>query len=129
MTGLTHLDENGGARMVDIAAKPASARRALAQGAVRMKASTLARAREGDVKKGEVTSVSRLAGIMAAKRAAELIPLAIRSPSASSTYASRLTKLCRAFWSGPRRPQLAPQGLRWKRSPLSRWRALPFTTC
>lgn len=75
MTGLTHLDDDGGARMVDIAAKPASARRALAQGAVRIKASTLARAREGDVKKGDVIAVSRLAGIMAAKRAAELIPL------------------------------------------------------
>lgn len=75
MTALTHLDDDGGARMVDIGAKPASARRALAQGALRMKASTLARALEGDVKKGDVRAVSRLAGIMAAKRTAEFIPL------------------------------------------------------
>lgn len=75
MTSLTHLDGDGGARMVDIGAKPASARRALAQGALRMLASTLACALEGDVKKGEVHAVSRLAGMMAAKRTAELIPL------------------------------------------------------
>ncbi len=75
MTGLTHLDEKGAARMVDIAAKSASARRALAQGALRMQASTLAHALEGDVKKGDVRAVARLAGIMAAKRTAELIPL------------------------------------------------------
>lgn len=75
MTALTHLDDDGGARMVDIGAKPASARRALAQGALRMKVSTLAHALEGDVKKGDVRAVSRLAGIMAAKRTAAFIPL------------------------------------------------------
>lgn len=75
MRALTHMDEMGGARMVDISAKPATARRALAQGAVRMSASTLARALEGEVKKGDVRGVAKLAGLMAAKRTADLIPL------------------------------------------------------
>ncbi len=72
---LTHLDESGRARMVDVAAKPVSERRAVAQARVRMQCATLALALAGEGKKGDVRAVSEIAGIMAAKRTAELIPL------------------------------------------------------
>jgi cyclic pyranopterin monophosphate synthase len=72
---LTHLDEAGRARMVDVGGKAETAREALAQGAVRMAATTLARALAGDSKKGDVRAVAEIAGVMAAKRTAELIPL------------------------------------------------------
>ena len=72
---LTHLDEAGRARMVDVGEKAATAREARACGRVRMKAETLARAISGDAKKGDVRAASEIAGIMAAKRTAELIPL------------------------------------------------------
>lgn len=74
MTGLTHLDERGQARMVDVSQKPVTAREAVAVGHVRMRAETLALAVEGAAK-GDVLGTARLAGIMAAKRTAELIPL------------------------------------------------------
>ncbi len=74
-TRLTHLDEAGRARMVDVGAKPDTERVAVAKGAVRMQPSTLALIREGAIKKGDVLTVAQLAGIMAAKRTAELIPL------------------------------------------------------
>jgi cyclic pyranopterin phosphate synthase len=72
---LTHLDRSGRAAMVDVGGKPASAREAVAQGWVRMLPETLQRALAGDAKKGNVTAVAEIAGIMAAKRTAELIPL------------------------------------------------------
>ncbi len=72
---LTHLDETGRAEMVDVGAKPATARSATAAGRVLMAAETLRLIREGDMKKGDVLNVARIAGIMAAKRTAELIPL------------------------------------------------------
>ncbi len=76
MTGpLTHFDATGAARMVDVADKPVTVRIAVARGAVRMAPETLALAREGRAKKGDVYGVARLAGIMAAKRTADLIPL------------------------------------------------------
>ena len=75
MSGLTHLDAEGRARMVDISAKPATAREALAEGWVRMAPQTLALARSGGGRKGDVRAVAELAGVMAAKRTAELIPL------------------------------------------------------
>jgi cyclic pyranopterin phosphate synthase len=75
MTKPTHLDESGRARMVDVGDKPQSTRTALAEGAVRMRAETLAQARAGDAKKGDVRAVAEIAGVMAAKRTAELIPL------------------------------------------------------
>ena len=71
---LTHLDQAGRARMVDVGAKPVTARQALATGRVRM-AETLKKALSGDSKKGSVRAVAEIAGIMAAKRTAELIPL------------------------------------------------------
>jgi cyclic pyranopterin phosphate synthase len=75
MTKPTHLDETGRARMVDVGDKPQSTRTALAEGAVRMSVEALAQARAGDAKKGDVRAVAEIAGVMAAKRTAELIPL------------------------------------------------------
>jgi cyclic pyranopterin phosphate synthase len=72
---LTHFDERGNAVMVDVSAKPKSARVAVAKGAVLMAPATLALIRGGGVKKGDVLSVARLAGIMGAKRTPDLIPL------------------------------------------------------
>lgn len=75
MAQLTHLDERGQARMVDVGAKPETAREAIARGEVRMRPETLRLIREGDLPKGDVLGTARTAGIMAAKRTAELIPL------------------------------------------------------
>ncbi|MCX7324938.1 MAG: cyclic pyranopterin monophosphate synthase MoaC [Hyphomicrobiales bacterium] len=75
MSRLTHLDAQGQAHMVDVAEKAVTARRAVAEGAVVMKPETLALIRDGDAKKGDVLGTARLAGIMAAKRTHELIPL------------------------------------------------------
>jgi cyclic pyranopterin phosphate synthase len=75
MAGLTHFDAAGAARMVDVGDKPATSRLAVARGAVRMAPATLALVREGRAAKGDVLGVARLAGIMAAKRTADLIPL------------------------------------------------------
>jgi len=74
-TTLTHLDASGQANMVDVSAKPATDRTAIATGRVVMKPETLAIVRAGDAKKGDVLGTARLAGIMAAKRTHELIPL------------------------------------------------------
>ncbi|MHA1190122.1 MAG: cyclic pyranopterin monophosphate synthase MoaC [Alphaproteobacteria bacterium] len=76
MTGkLTHIAGDGSARMVDVSNKQATSRKATAGGFVRMAPATLAAIREGNAKKGDVIATARLAGIMAAKRTADLIPL------------------------------------------------------
>ncbi|MBK8458382.1 MAG: cyclic pyranopterin monophosphate synthase MoaC [Phyllobacteriaceae bacterium] len=75
MSGLTHIDAGGAARMVDVGAKGDTAREATAEGAVVMTAATLAAIRAGNMKKGDVIATARIAGIMAAKRTHELIPL------------------------------------------------------
>lgn len=80
---LTHLDERGQAAMVDVGAKPDTQRMARASGRVRMQAETLRSIGEGNIKKGDVFSVARIAGIMAAKRATELIPLCHPLPLSS----------------------------------------------
>ena len=72
---LSHLDEEGRARMVDVGAKPVTERRAVARAVVTMSARTAALVRDGDLPKGDVSSTARIAGIQAAKRTAELIPL------------------------------------------------------
>ena len=72
---LTHVDSAGRARMVDVSAKPDTARVAVARGVVRMKPETLALIQSGQVEKGDVLAVARLAGVMAAKKTHELIPL------------------------------------------------------
>ncbi len=75
MPDLTHLDDSGSARMVDVAAKEVTERRAVAQAVVRMSPQTAAAVLAGDAPKGDVVGVARIAGIQAAKRTAELIPL------------------------------------------------------
>lgn len=72
---LTHFDKSGQAHMVDVSDKPETARTAVAEGHVRMAPDTLALVREGRAGKGDVLGIARIAGIMAAKRCAELIPL------------------------------------------------------
>ena len=73
--GLTHIDERGKARMVDVTAKSATEREAVAKGRVLMKKETLDLILASEVKKGDVLGVARVAGIMAAKKTAEIIPL------------------------------------------------------
>ncbi len=72
---LSHIDETGKARMVDVGDKPDTERVAVAHGEVQMRPETLNLIREGAIKKGDVLTVAQLAGVMAAKRTAELIPL------------------------------------------------------
>jgi cyclic pyranopterin phosphate synthase len=72
---LTHIDETGQARMVDVGQKPDTQRIAIAHGSVLMQPETLKLIIEGNIRKGDVLNVSQLAGIMAAKRTSELIPL------------------------------------------------------
>ena len=76
MEKLSHLDEQGQARMVDVGAKPDTERRARAQAVVRMSSETAQVVERGDAPKGDVLGTARLAGIQAAKRTDELIPLA-----------------------------------------------------
>lgn len=75
MSGLTHFDEAGQAHMVDVSGKDETSRLAVAEGYVKMSPETLALVAEGRAKKGDVLGVARLAGIMAAKRTADLVPL------------------------------------------------------
>ena len=72
---LTHLDEHGDARMVDVSGKPVTERRAVARAVVRMTPETARIVAAGDAPKGDVLGVARIAGIMAAKKTGELIPL------------------------------------------------------
>ena len=75
MSGLTHIDAEGRARMVDVSGKPDTAREAIASGRVRMSPATRDLALSGGAKKGDVIAAAELAGIMAAKKTSELIPL------------------------------------------------------
>ena len=84
MRRMTHLDEHGAARMVDVADKPSTIREALAECLVRMAPGTLRAVKEG-TPKGDALQVARLAGIMAAKRTSELIPLCHPLPLTSVT--------------------------------------------
>lgn len=75
MSQLTHIDEQGQARMVDVGAKPETRRLAIASGHIRMSGEALAAVCAGDAPKGDVLGTARIAGIMAAKKTAELIPM------------------------------------------------------
>ena len=83
MGELTHLDKSGHARMVDVGDKPVTAREAVAGGRVRMAPATLQKALSGDARKGSVTAAAEFAGVMAAKKTAELIPLCHQVPLSS----------------------------------------------
>lgn len=85
MSELTHLDAQGHARMVDVGAKAETARIAIASGRIRMNAAALAAIRDGNVPKGDVLAAARIAGIMAAKKTADLIPLCHPLPLHSVT--------------------------------------------
>lgn len=85
MTQLTHFDERGASRMVDTSLKPETLREARASGLVRMAPATLALIRDRGLAKGDVLEVARLAGILAAKRTGELIPLCHPLPITSAT--------------------------------------------
>src|SRR4051794_2777769 len=84
MSDLTHFDERGASRMVDTSAKPETLREARASGLVRMAPATLALVRDRGLAKGDVPEVARLAGIMAAKRTGDLIPLCPPLPLTSA---------------------------------------------
>jgi cyclic pyranopterin phosphate synthase len=75
VTGLSHLDETGAAHMVDVAGKPVTAREAVATGRIAMSREAAAAIAAGSVQKGDVLTTARIAGIMAAKKTSELIPL------------------------------------------------------
>ena len=90
MAGLTHLDESGRARMVDVSAKDETERVATAAATVHMRPETLAMIRAGEAPKGDVLAAARIAGIMAAKRTAELIPLCHPLPLSSAEVELRL---------------------------------------
>ncbi|MDQ2878659.1 MAG: cyclic pyranopterin monophosphate synthase MoaC [Pseudomonadota bacterium] len=75
MSDLTHLDDTGAARMVDVSGKPVTAREAVASGRIDMSPAAVAAIRGGAAAKGDVLAAARIAGIMAAKKTADLIPL------------------------------------------------------
>jgi cyclic pyranopterin phosphate synthase len=88
--GLTHLDPEGRPRMVDVSSKELTARTAVAEGHIVMAPDTLARIRSGQTPKGDPLQVAQLAGIMAGKRTADLIPLCHQLPGASVEVALEL---------------------------------------
>lgn len=89
-SGLTHLDEAGRARMVDVGGKPATHRTAVAEGAVQMSQEAFRRVEEGSVEKGDVLTVAEVAGVLAAKKTGELIPLCHPLPLDVVTVEARL---------------------------------------
>lgn len=93
---LTHLDEQGKARMVDVGAKPDTVREAIARGQIIMAPETLSLISEGGMPKGDVLAVARVAGIMAAKRTPELIPLCHPLPLSQVTVDFELDALTSA---------------------------------
>ena len=107
MADLTHLDKKGQARMVDVGGKPVTAREAVAEGRVRMNAETFRKALDGDSKKGSVRAAAEFAGVMAAKKTSELIPLchpialsSVKVDIAADEKSSALVVTARAKTSG-----------------------------
>jgi len=108
MSRLTHIDAEGRARMVDVSEKPSTAREAVAEGLVRMAPETLRLALSGKAKKGDVVATAELAGVMAAKRTADLIPLchplalsSVRVVVEPAADGSGLTVTARVKTTGP----------------------------
>jgi cyclic pyranopterin phosphate synthase len=99
MTELTHFDEHGRAHMVDVAAKPATRRVAIAHGQIEMLPGTLALIQSGSAAKGDVLGIARVAGIMAAKKTSELIPLC---------HPLALTRVALEFQARPAADQARP---------------------
>lgn len=92
MSKLTHIDEHGAARMVDVSGKAVTTRRAVAQGHIALSPAAIAAVRDGSGPKGDVLATARIAGIMAAKRTADLIPLCHPLPLASATVDFAITE-------------------------------------
>jgi cyclic pyranopterin phosphate synthase len=92
MTKFSHTDEKGRARMVDVGNKPVQKRQATACGLIRLQPETMLLIRENNIKKGDVLSVSEMAGVMAAKQTASLIPLCHPLQITSVTVNSLLTE-------------------------------------
>ena len=118
----THMDENGNAVMVDVSEKAVTQRTAVARGAVSMSPGCFAMVRDGRAKKGDVLAVAQVAGIMAAKRTAELIPLchvlALNKTAVEFTLRRSAARSRRCAPSGA----TAGPGWRWRPSPGSAWR-------
>ena len=114
---LSHIDAQGRARMVDVSAKAVTEREAVARGIVRMQPQTLRLIRSGKIAKGEVLAVARVAGIMAAKRTADLIPMC--HPLPIQVAGDRLRRHCARPTARSRR------GSRSSGRPVSRWKRLP----
>ena len=112
---LTHLDENGAAHMVNIGAKPVTQREAVAQSVLTMQPETLRMILDGTVPKGDVFACARIAGIMAAKRTAELIPMCHPIPIESVDVAIELSRRRRCALSARCAARTRPV-LRWKHS-------------
>lgn len=85
MAELTHFDERGSARMVDVSQKPSTQREAVARGSITMKKKTLRLIKDKGIEKGDVLGVARVAGIMAAKKTSEIIPMCHPLPISSVT--------------------------------------------
>ncbi len=116
VSDLTHLDDSGAARMVDVGGKETSERRASAEAQVRMSPETAAAVERGDGPKGDVIGTARLAGIQAAKRTGELIPLAHPLPLTFVDVEAANRRPERGWsCSAPRRARWGGRGSRWRR--------------
>lgn len=122
MSKLTHQDAEGRVRMVDVGDKPVTARRAVASARVEMNAEAFAAIRDGAGPKGDALKTAELAGIMAAKRTAELIPLCHPLPLTRRNSPSSPMSRPRPSGSVPRWPPKAGPASRWRRSRRRAWR-------
>jgi hypothetical protein len=133
MSALTHFDAQGQAHMVDVAAKAATHRIAVASGRIEMLPATLALIEAGNAKKGDVLGIARIAGIMAAKKTSDLIPLchplALTRVAMEFEAASARQPALQAYFVPQRWKPSAPPAWRWKPSPPCRWPCSPSTTC
>ena len=112
---LSHLDERGGARMVDVSGKAVTAREAVAEGFVAMRPETLALIQEGGLPKGDVLAVARVAGIQAAKRTSELIPMCHPLPDHGGRGRARTRWTANACASRRRCGRRGGRVSRWRR--------------
>ena len=106
--GLTHVDESGAARMVDVSGKDVTAREAVATGRVLVSPEVVALLRSGDVPKGDALAVARVAGIMAAKRTPDLVPLCHPLSLASMPRPTMRAGCSWSTWSGSTNSPITP---------------------
>ena len=124
---LTHIDAKGSARMVDVSQKPTTDRRATARGKLLVSKATLDVVRSGKTPKGDVLGAARIAGIMAAKRTPDLIPLTHPLPISHASVELTFEKDGIAIEATV--GTTAPPASRWRRSPRSPSPASRSTTC